>query len=84
VVRIRFIPFKYSWITYLILSSIIEGAAQTNFGLIIRQRCMVLPVVFLLFLSVRYYLSVNNTRKPQLVVGKPPTSKPLYVSKTKA
>jgi hypothetical protein len=83
VVRIRFIPFKYSWITYLILSSIIEGAAQTNFGLIIRQRCMVLPVVFLFFLGVRYYLSVNNTRKPQLVVGKPPTSKPLYAAKTK-
>jgi hypothetical protein len=84
VAKIRFIRFKYSWLMYLILSSIIEGAAQTNFGLIIRQRCMVLPVIFLLFAGLRYYLSVN---KPQKAVVRPAgiisAKAPAYAHKTK-
>jgi hypothetical protein len=85
VAKIRFIRFKYSWLMYLILSSIIEGAAQTNFGLIVRQRCMVLPVIFLLFTGVRYYLSVN---KPQKAVVRPAgiisAKAPAYAPKIKA
>jgi hypothetical protein len=65
VVKIGFIRYKYSWLLYLIVASIIVGAAQTNFGLIVRQRCMVLPVIFLLFTGVRRQLLETKKKKPK-------------------
>ncbi len=85
VVKIGFIRYKYSWLLYLIVTSIIVGAAYTNFGLIVRQRCMVLPVIFLLFTGVRRQLSITKKKKPNKKSGlnripftknMPPTRKP--------
>lgn len=67
VTKIKSIPFKYSWLIYLLVSSIIGGAAQTNFGLVVRERCMVLPVILLVFACVRYQLASNK-----LLLKKPP------------
>jgi hypothetical protein len=64
VVKISFIRYKYSWLLYLIVASIIVGASQTNFGLIVRQRCMVLPVIFLLFTGLRRQLLETKKKKP--------------------
>jgi hypothetical protein len=65
VVKIGFIRYKYSWLLYLIVASIIVGASQTNFGLIARQKCMVLPVIFLLFTGVRRQLLDTKKKKPK-------------------
>jgi hypothetical protein len=65
VMKIRFIRYKYSWLLYLIVASIIVGAAQTNFGLIVRQRCMVLPVIFILFTGLRRQLLETKKKKPR-------------------
>jgi hypothetical protein len=67
--KIDFIPFKYSWLIYLLVSSIIGGASQSNFGLIVRERCMALPVILLYFAALRYYLSINPTRKLPTTTG---------------
>jgi hypothetical protein len=64
VIKIGFIRYKYSWLLYLIVASIIVGASQTNFGLIVRQRCMVLPVIFLLFTGLRRQLLETKQKKP--------------------
>jgi hypothetical protein len=69
VMKIGFIRYKYSWLLYLIVASIIVGGAQTNFGLIIRQRCMVLPVIFLLFTGVRRQLLDTKAKKPRKQKG---------------
>ncbi len=61
--KINFIPYKYAWVIYLLLASIIEGASQPNFGLIVRQRCMVLPVILLMFAGVRYQVSLDGVKK---------------------
>ena len=65
VAKIGFIRYKYSWVLYLIVASIIVGAAETNIGLIIRQRCMVLPVIFLLFIGVRRQLLDTKKKQPR-------------------
>jgi hypothetical protein len=53
VLKTRVIKFHYTWIIYIIITGIVLGAAQTNFGLIVRQKCMVLPFIFLLLAGVR-------------------------------
>jgi hypothetical protein len=67
-IEIKTIKFKYSWIMFISVTSIILGAAQSNFGLIVRQKCMILPCVFLLFAGIRgqNMVRIKVTKKPIL------------------
>lgn len=51
--RSPFLPFKASWVLYILMTSTILGMAYTNFGLTVRQKCMVLPALILLFAAAR-------------------------------
>jgi hypothetical protein len=46
-------PFKNTWIIYVLISSSIMGASFTNFGVTIRQRCMVIPFLILLYALIK-------------------------------
>jgi hypothetical protein len=52
-IKNKSLRFKYSFLMYIILGGVILGAAQTNFGLIVRQKCMFLPALFFLYACVR-------------------------------
>lgn len=46
------INFKYMWINFILIISTIFGMGFTNFGLTVRQRCMVLPFIILFFAAI--------------------------------
>jgi len=51
-VKINSPPYKYCWILYIIITSSIFGMWQTNFGLAVRQRVMVVPFIIMLYVAI--------------------------------
>ena len=51
--RQNLLEMKYAWALYVILSSVILGMSYANFGLTIRQKCMVIPEIVLIYLAIR-------------------------------
>jgi hypothetical protein len=51
----RFMDFdyKYTWVVFIIISSVLLGMSYTNFGLTIRQKCMVIPPLVLVYMMVK-------------------------------
>lgn len=47
------VPYKYCFLMYIVIAGVLLGMAQTNFGLAVRQKCMLLPFLILLFASAR-------------------------------
>lgn len=46
------VEYKYAWVFFVILGSFILGMSYTNFGLTIRQKCMVIPPLLIIYLIV--------------------------------
>jgi len=46
------LQFKIGWVSYIVLASVTMGMAYSNYGLAIREKCMVLPFVIIIFTSV--------------------------------
>jgi hypothetical protein len=66
------LPLKYFWMFYLVITSIIFGMSTSNFGLGVRQKCMVLPVLILLYaitITKTQRSSPADPRKTQYVDG---------------
>jgi len=51
-VKSDILPYKYSWLMYVIIASAIFGMAYANFGLNIRQKTMVLPAIILIYATI--------------------------------
>jgi hypothetical protein len=49
---VKELPYKYTFFLYVIIASVLMGMMYTNFGLTVRQKCMILPPFILLFASV--------------------------------
>jgi hypothetical protein len=62
--KLKSIRYKYCWGLYIIISSITLGMAYTNFGLTVRQKCMVLPLIILFFTSIRSFKYNSNQKYP--------------------
>jgi hypothetical protein len=63
--RLSFLPFKMHWIVFLLITSAIFGAAYTNYGLTIRQKCQIIPALVMLYLAVRKHkeTSLNDKKR---------------------
>lgn len=61
----RLVPYKYGLLLYSVLSSAIMGMAYTNFGLTVRQKCMVLPCIIVLYACVRAQVFLNGKKQLQ-------------------
>jgi hypothetical protein len=57
------LPFKNSWFMFILITSAIMGVTLTNFGLTVRQRCMVIPFLLLFYSFVR---SIRLKRKKMI------------------
>lgn len=62
-------PQKFSWLIYMVLTSIIYGMSTSNFGLGVRQKCMVLPLLIIFYVIVKTKKDEikNQTKKIQRV-----------------
>ncbi len=54
-VKAPFLPFKLAWLIYLVVASTLLGMMYSNFGLTVRQKCMVLPVLVVFFMAAYGY-----------------------------
>lgn len=61
----KLVPYKYSLLLYCAFSSIIMGMSYTNFGLTVRERCMVLPFIIVFYASVRTQLFLEGKKRAQ-------------------
>ena len=59
------LPQKYSWIIYTVLTSIIFGMSTSNFGLGVRQKCMVLPLLIIFYVIVKTKKDETNKLKKE-------------------
>ncbi len=59
----KLIPYKYGLLMYCIFSSVIMGMAYTNFGLTVREKCMVLPCIILFYASVRSQIFFDKEKR---------------------
>jgi|GEM_PF-2799653 hypothetical protein len=57
------LPLRYPWIIYFVFTSVIYGMSTSNFGLGVREKCMVLPVLILFYAAVS---TVRADRKREL------------------
>jgi hypothetical protein len=55
----KLLPYKYGLLMYTVFGSIIMGMTYTNFGLTVRQKCMVLPCILLFYACVRTQKILN-------------------------
>jgi hypothetical protein len=64
----RLLPYKYGLLMYTVFSGITMGMAYTNFGLTVRQKCMVLPCILLFYACVRaqIFLVKKNNLNPKV------------------
>jgi len=71
--RAKFLQFKLAWVIYVVVASTILGMMYSNFGLTVRQKCMVLPVLVVFFVAAYGYKEkVRLERKAkQLARGQP-------------
>jgi hypothetical protein len=61
----KLIPYKYSLLMYSIFNGVVMGVACTNFGLSVRQKCMVLPCIILFYACVRAQLFMDRKKRVQ-------------------
>ena len=66
VIRNKILPYKYGWVVYVMIISSLFGMFQLNFGLAVRQKIMVAPVVIILFAIVKYNTSNKKSIKTDL------------------
>ncbi|KMQ51550.1 hypothetical protein CHISP_1558 [Chitinispirillum alkaliphilum] len=59
----HYVKYKFCLVMYILIMGVLLGAAQTNFGLTVRQKCMVLPFLILNFSSVRQYKKEHKVKK---------------------
>jgi hypothetical protein len=50
-----FVQFKLAWLIYVVVASTLLGMMYSNFGLTVRQKCMVLPVLVVFFVAAYGY-----------------------------
>lgn len=53
IIESKGLPYKYFWIMYSFVAAAVFGMSQSNFGLIVRQRLMVVPFLIVLYLVIR-------------------------------
>lgn len=60
VLRAPIPPYKWSWILYILIAGALMGMTYTNFGLSVRQKCMVLPSLILIYAAARAHLETQR------------------------
>ncbi len=58
----KLIPYKYGLFIYGLIGSIVMGMAFTNFGLTVREKCMVLPCIVLFYAGVKAQLFFDEKK----------------------
>ncbi len=74
--RFKDVDYKYTWVVYIIMASILLGMSYTNFGLTIRQKSMVIPPLVLVFMMVRSQKAREEMEEMQEVAEEEETSPP--------
>ena len=63
-------PFRSSIIGFLIVTSVIFGMSHSNFGLIVRQKCQIIPVLAILYaqaISIQQTILIKKKIKKSLI-----------------
>jgi hypothetical protein len=61
----KLLPYKYGLLMYSVIASIIMGMTYTNFGLTVRQKCMVLPCIILFYACVRAQIFLDKKNRSE-------------------
>jgi hypothetical protein len=61
----KLLPYKYGLLMYTLFGSIIMGMTYTNFGLTVRQKCMVLPCIILFYACVRAQIFLDKKNRSE-------------------
>jgi hypothetical protein len=54
------VEFKYTWIFYILLGSTVMGMSFANYGLTVRQKCMIIPALMIVYLIVASEKAVDS------------------------